>query len=42
MTTAEGAFIGDAVDLGSDGQLIVRMPDGAVVPFYAADVMHLR
>ena len=42
VTTAEGAFKGDAVDLGSDGQLIVRMADGAVVPFYAAEVMHLR
>lgn len=42
VTTAEGAFKGVALGLGGDGQLIVRMPDGAVVPFYAADVMHLR
>jgi BirA family biotin operon repressor/biotin-[acetyl-CoA-carboxylase] ligase len=42
VTTAEGAFRGEALDLGHNGQLIVRMPDGAVVPFYAADVMHLR
>jgi BirA family biotin operon repressor/biotin-[acetyl-CoA-carboxylase] ligase len=42
VTTAEGAFRGEALDLGRDGQLIVRMPDGALVPFYAADVMHVR
>jgi BirA family biotin operon repressor/biotin-[acetyl-CoA-carboxylase] ligase len=42
VTTAEGAFKGEALSLGGDGQLMVRMPDGAVVPFYAADVIHLR
>jgi len=42
VTTAEGVFRGEALDLGSEGQLIVRMPHGAVVPFYAGDVVHLR
>jgi BirA family biotin operon repressor/biotin-[acetyl-CoA-carboxylase] ligase len=42
LTTAEGTFKGEALDLGNEGQLKVRMPDGTVVPFFAADVTHLR
>ena len=42
VTTTEGTFKGEALDLGNEGQLKVRMPDGTVVPFFAADVTHLR
>jgi len=42
VTTAEGRFICEALDLGDDGQLLARLGSGAVVPFYAADVVHLR
>ena len=42
VTTAEGVFRGEAVDLGRDGQLLVRKPDGTATPYYAADVVHLR
>lgn len=42
VTTAEGIFKGEALDLGNDGQLKVRMSDGTIVSFFAADVKHLR
>lgn len=42
VTTAEGSFAGEALDLGDDGELLVHLSSGATVPFYAADVVHLR
>jgi BirA family biotin operon repressor/biotin-[acetyl-CoA-carboxylase] ligase len=42
VSTAEGKFVGRALDLGDDGQLFVRLSSGVTVPFYAADVVHLR
>ena len=42
VRTADGAFKGEALDVGRDGQLIVRMPDGAILPFHTADVTHVR
>jgi len=42
VTTVDGKFKGEALDIGEDGQLIVRLGNGATVPFYAADVAHLR
>ena len=42
VSTAERKFIGRALDLGDDGQLLVRLNSGVTVPFYAADVVHLR
>jgi len=42
VATAERKFIGRALDLGGDGQLLVRLSSGMTVPFYAADVAHLR
>jgi BirA family biotin operon repressor/biotin-[acetyl-CoA-carboxylase] ligase len=42
VSTAEGKFVGRALDLGDDGQLLVRLSSGVTVPFYAADVVHLR
>jgi BirA family biotin operon repressor/biotin-[acetyl-CoA-carboxylase] ligase len=42
VATAERKFIGRALDLGGDGQLLVRLSSGVTVPFYAADVVHLR
>ena len=42
VTTVEGKFRGEALDIGEDGQLIVRLGNGATVPFYAADIVYLR
>ena len=42
VTTAERVFEGQALDLGSDGQLVVRLKDRAEIELYAADVVHLR
>jgi BirA family biotin operon repressor/biotin-[acetyl-CoA-carboxylase] ligase len=42
VSTAEGKFVGRALDLGDDGQLLVRLSSGVTVPSYAADVVHLR
>jgi len=42
VATAERKFVGRALDLGGDGQLLVRLSSGVTVPFYAADVVHLR
>jgi BirA family biotin operon repressor/biotin-[acetyl-CoA-carboxylase] ligase len=42
VSTAEKEFVGRALDLGVDGQLLVRLNSGVTVPFYAADVVHLR
>jgi BirA family biotin operon repressor/biotin-[acetyl-CoA-carboxylase] ligase len=42
VTTTEGRFICEALDLGDDGQLMARLNSGAVIPLYAADVAHLR
>jgi len=42
VTTVEGKFRGEALNIGDDGQLIVRLGSGAMVPFYAAEVVHLR
>ena len=42
VTTNEGRFICEALDLGDDGQLMARLNSGAVIPLYAADVVHLR
>jgi len=42
VTTVEGNLVGHAVGLGDDGQLLVRLNRGVTVPFYAADVVHLR
>lgn len=42
VSTADGKFTGRALDLGDDGELLVRLSSGAIVPFYAADVMHVR
>ena len=40
VATAERKFVGRALDLGGDGQLLVRLSSGVTVPFYAADVVH--
>ena len=42
VSTTEREFVGRALDLGDDGQLLVRLNSGVTVPFYAADVEHLR
>jgi len=42
IATSERNFVGHAVGLGDDGQLQVRLRNGAMIPFYAADVVHLR
>ena len=42
LTTVEGRFEGEVLGLGDDGELLVRLSSGATVPFYAADVVHLR
>jgi BirA family biotin operon repressor/biotin-[acetyl-CoA-carboxylase] ligase len=42
VSTAEKEFVGRALDLGVDGQLLVRLNSGVTVPFYAADVVHIR
>jgi BirA family biotin operon repressor/biotin-[acetyl-CoA-carboxylase] ligase len=42
VATAERKFVGRALDLGGDGQLLVRLSSGVTVPVYAADVVHLR
>jgi len=42
VTTNEGRFMCEALDLGDDGQLMARLNSGAVIPLYAADVVHLR
>jgi len=42
VTTVEGKFKGEALNIGDDGQLIVRLGNGTTLPFYAADVVHLR
>jgi BirA family biotin operon repressor/biotin-[acetyl-CoA-carboxylase] ligase len=42
VTTTEGRFMCEALDLGDDGQLMARLNSGAVIPLYAADVAHLR
>jgi biotin-(acetyl-CoA carboxylase) ligase len=42
VTTVEGKFRGEALDIGEDGQLIIRLGNGATVPLYAADIVHLR
>jgi BirA family biotin operon repressor/biotin-[acetyl-CoA-carboxylase] ligase len=42
VSTTERRFVGRALDLGDDGQLLVRLNSGVTVPFYAADVVHLR
>ena len=42
VTTTEGRFICEALDLGDDGQLMARLNSGAVIPLYAAEVVHLR
>jgi len=42
VTTTEGRFMCEALDLGDDGQLMARLNGGAVIPLYAADVVHLR
>jgi len=42
VTTMEGTFVGKALDLGVDGQLVVALKDGQKIPVYAADVVHLR
>jgi BirA family biotin operon repressor/biotin-[acetyl-CoA-carboxylase] ligase len=42
VSTTEREFVGRALDLGDDGQLLVRLNSGVTVPFYAADVVHLR
>jgi BirA family biotin operon repressor/biotin-[acetyl-CoA-carboxylase] ligase len=42
VSTADRKFVGRALDLGDDGQLLVRLSSGVTIPFYAADVVHLR
>jgi len=42
ITSAEGSFEGEAVDVGDDGELLLRLRSGAIVRFYAADVIHIR
>jgi BirA family biotin operon repressor/biotin-[acetyl-CoA-carboxylase] ligase len=42
IATFERNFVGHAVGLGDDGQLLVRLRNGALIPFYAGDVVHLR
>lgn len=42
VATVEGKFKGKALDIGEDGQLIVRLGNGSTVSFYAADIAHLR
>jgi BirA family biotin operon repressor/biotin-[acetyl-CoA-carboxylase] ligase len=42
VTTNEGRFMCEALDLGDDGQLMARLNGGAVIPLHAADVVHLR
>ena len=42
VTTTEGRFMCEALDLGDDGQLMARLNNGAVIPLYGADVVHLR
>jgi BirA family biotin operon repressor/biotin-[acetyl-CoA-carboxylase] ligase len=42
VTTVERSFVGYALDLGDEGQLLVRLRGGVTVPVYAADVVHLR
>jgi hypothetical protein len=40
MTTDEGTFKGESLDLGNDGQLKVRMPDDTVIPLFADEITH--
>jgi BirA family biotin operon repressor/biotin-[acetyl-CoA-carboxylase] ligase len=42
VTTVERSFVGYALDIGDEGQLLVRLRTGVTVPFHAADVVHLR
>jgi BirA family biotin operon repressor/biotin-[acetyl-CoA-carboxylase] ligase len=42
VATFERDFVGYAVGLGDDGQLLVRLRNGTMIPFYGADVVHLR
>lgn len=42
VTTSERSLTGYAVDVGDDGQLLVRLKSGVTVQFYAADIVHLR
>lgn len=42
VTTSERNLVGRALDLGDDGQLLVRLSTGVTASFYAADIVHLR
>jgi len=42
VTTVEGSFEGEALNLGDDGQLLVPFRNGATVVVYSADVVHIR